>query len=187
MIVKGAGRYVQNTNVSVSVKTVAGLTYANSDTYIKKITVKKGSSSSIIYEKTRSSSWISSKTFTVKMTLNTTVEVEAQTVYRTSPSFSATDIPFDCQVDENYNPFSYNVESTKIASPSVNIYPNPTTGYIHANAPDLDKIEIYNVSGNLVGTFHNEGTINISHLASGTYILKLFTENGVEQKKIIKR
>ncbi|GAA3605273.1 family 16 glycosylhydrolase [Flavivirga amylovorans] len=69
------------------------------------------------------------------------------------------------------------------------IYPNPISDIINIKEiRDIDKIEIYNLIGNLViGKEKPNHTINISNINSGIYLLKIYSDNDVTIKKIIKR
>ncbi|MCL2131917.1 MAG: M6 family metalloprotease domain-containing protein [Lentimicrobiaceae bacterium] len=75
------------------------------------------------------------------------------------------------------------------------IYPNPTDGKLSVVSSQLSEmggeIEVYNVVGQVVGTYrirpeNTEITIDISHLASGLYFLKIQTNEGIITKKVIK-
>lgn len=66
-------------------------------------------------------------------------------------------------------------------------YPNPTANLITVNVNDeIKNVTIYNVIGaKLMSTSSNQ--MDISHLASGTYIIKVITEKGIGTQKIIKK
>jgi hypothetical protein len=71
---------------------------------------------------------------------------------------------------------------------NVNIFPNPASMYIHINATStVERIEIYNVSGQLV---HSEevnnmnATIDILNMTAGMYYAKVYTQTGVNTTKI---
>lgn len=70
-----------------------------------------------------------------------------------------------------------------------NVYPNPTNGILHfTSKTSLDRIAIYSVLGKeLVNTSENLEQINISHFASGMYIIKAYSNNSVAVKRIMKR
>lgn len=67
------------------------------------------------------------------------------------------------------------------------VYPNPSSTYISIGNlnGNVQSIEIYNLSGELVGTAHDPTQISIEHLSAGTYILKLVINDHVEQAKFI--
>lgn len=68
------------------------------------------------------------------------------------------------------------------------VYPNPTskTVYINTNL-SIDKIEIYNVFGKLIKNRNNSKKINIEQLADGIYFAKIYSDNQIGIKKIIKK
>ena len=82
---------------------------------------------------------------------------------------------------------------------SLQVYPNPTSGEIQVtiagqarNELQVTGIEIFDMMGRNVGTLRatslQNGTINISHLGSGTYFLQITMEKGVTttQKVVVK-
>jgi len=75
---------------------------------------------------------------------------------------------------------------------SVSIYPNPTSGELTIENGQLKirNIEIFDAFGKNVEveTFLlDENKIDISHLSSGIYIIKITTENGIAIKKFVKK
>jgi len=76
----------------------------------------------------------------------------------------------------------------------VRVYPNPTTGEIRFEISDMRyeilEIEIFDVFGrNIVSNLKSQISnqkIDISHLPTGVYFVKITTDNGVITKKIIK-
>lgn len=69
-------------------------------------------------------------------------------------------------------------------------YPNPSKEFLQLSASkNIDKIEIYNLLGQLVkGEALNstESKVNVSSLSRGTYIVKAFIEDAVGSYKFIK-
>lgn len=72
------------------------------------------------------------------------------------------------------------------------IYPNPSKGHFHigydANTNSLNKVEVFNFQSQLQMSFHEYRPgleLNLSHLSSGIYLLRLHTDNGIETKKIV--
>ena len=78
---------------------------------------------------------------------------------------------------------------------SVTLYPNPATEMIAVVVSDaniaITGVEVYNVYGQIVETFHgtsqNRATINVSGLADGMYYVRVTTDNGVVTKNFVKR
>lgn len=67
-----------------------------------------------------------------------------------------------------------------------NIYPNPTNGILCVEVEDFEKTSIYNITGKLV-LESNEKTIDISQLPKGVYLIKVFANGIVSNKKIVKK
>ena len=77
-----------------------------------------------------------------------------------------------------------------IIIPSVEVFPNPSSGSITVSCDEnLKNIEVYNVLGSLIHSekmhFQNEIELNLSYLSSGIYHLILRNENQVINQKII--
>jgi len=77
----------------------------------------------------------------------------------------------------------------------ITVYPNPTTGEIRFEISDMGyeilEIAIFDVFGkklvsNLTSQILHQG-IDISHLPTGIYFVKITTENGIVTKKIVKQ
>jgi hypothetical protein len=71
------------------------------------------------------------------------------------------------------------------------VYPNPTNDLLHINitqfTPQNLKCEIYNTTGQLVKTVKQldfQNTINLSDLANGMYVVKLYNSEVNAIKKI---
>ncbi len=70
---------------------------------------------------------------------------------------------------------------------NIRVYPNPTSKYITiASTKTIDKIELYNVLGKRVLQTSQTSQIKIDYLANGVYLLKLFLDNKILTKKIVK-
>lgn len=72
-----------------------------------------------------------------------------------------------------------------------NASPNPATDYINLSASkNINKIEIYNVVGQLVESRvlnSNNNRVNVSNLSKGIYIMKAFIEDAVGTYKFVKQ
>ncbi len=96
-----------------------------------------------------------------------------------------------------YNPIfgiavfqNFALRTTDFTSERLVIYPNPTNSTIFLNLNQLvvSKIQVINSIGQNVKTINSDfESINISDLSSGIYILKIDTELGVKNKKIVKK
>lgn len=71
----------------------------------------------------------------------------------------------------------------------INIYPNPATSYIVIDSKNhtISSVELYNLLGEKVlgETKLSDNKLDISQLNKGVYILKVNSENGVINKRII--
>lgn len=75
-------------------------------------------------------------------------------------------------------------ESTKIV-----LYPNPVSSTLYLSDPEqkVQKVLIYNISGNLVITSGNSQSIDTSSLIPGTYLAKIYTVDGSFNQTLIKK
>ena len=77
--------------------------------------------------------------------------------------------------------------SVQNPSPKFRIYPNPTTTKITIDYADIQRIELYNLEGKKLQCALKNNELNLSHLASGVYILKISNSHGQTfNQKIIK-
>jgi len=83
----------------------------------------------------------------------------------------------------------------KIQEDPVFVFPNPSIGEIvnvKSRNPDISKIEMITLLGQTVRTTDfgqsaiQNATIDVSSLSTGTYVIKIFTDNNVYLKKWIK-
>ena len=75
-----------------------------------------------------------------------------------------------------------------------NLYPNPATSVVNiTNAENVlvNQVTVYDIAGKQLSTqtYNNETEIklNVEHLASGTYLLHLQTNEGTAVKKLLKK
>ncbi len=68
---------------------------------------------------------------------------------------------------------------------SVNVFPNPVSDVLNIMANNLNYIELFNVVGKRI-LFSNKNEISLKNISSGTYILKVHTDNGIATKKVQK-
>lgn len=90
-----------------------------------------------------------------------------------------------------YMKLVYN-NSTKMINPEVIdlvIYPNPVSDKLFIRTKEeIQKVEIFTLTGQKI--YHSErniSSLDVSHLDSGNYLLKLFTREGIVSKLIIKK
>jgi len=72
----------------------------------------------------------------------------------------------------------------------VNIYPNPATTTINLDVPanvEITSVALYDVLGKNTGATLTNGTIDVSNLARGVYILNVKSTQGTLTQKVIKR
>ncbi|MDL2309423.1 leucine-rich repeat protein [Bacteroidales bacterium OttesenSCG-928-C03] len=78
------------------------------------------------------------------------------------------------------------VEDVESLLANISLYPNPVQSTITiSTAETIRNIELYNLSGQLLGTY-NQITISVSHLPAGVYFVKITTDSGSVTKKVVK-
>lgn len=91
---------------------------------------------------------------------------------------------------DDFTTADYTVSTDKITTPTLNIFPNPTTDFIQVDGIEtLNSIySIIDLNGRVVqnATFTNN-QIEVGHLPKGTYVLSIETEVGKVSQLFIKR
>ena len=115
-------------------------------------------------------------------------------VYKTKPSYSGTLIKYD-NIKLSavpIRPAFANVNEW--LSSKFNVYPNPATNVVNITNVEnmmVNQVTIYDIAGKQLSTqtYNNETEIqlNVEHLASGTYMLHLQTNEGTAVKKLLKK
>ena len=67
------------------------------------------------------------------------------------------------------------------------IYPNPSKDIIFINSEKQTiKIELYNISGQKLSENKNSNSININYLPAGIYLIKIYSNEGISTKRVVK-
>lgn len=78
-----------------------------------------------------------------------------------------------------------NVSLSEVEQTEIVFHPNPTNGKIFFNVM-VEKAELIDLSGKTIQIFTNVNEMNLESLASGTYFLRLHSNNKVLMRKIIR-
>lgn len=70
----------------------------------------------------------------------------------------------------------------------ISMYPNPVNHFLYINTEkSILKIEIFDIAGRIISSNSiTENKIDLSELKAGNYILKIYTETGITNSKIVK-
>jgi len=86
--------------------------------------------------------------------------------------------------------FESNVGIENIETATIKIYPNPTSGMLKIESSGLrvENVIIYDVFGKIqkIENWKTEKAIDISHLPTGVYFVKISTEAGEVVRKVLK-
>ena len=79
------------------------------------------------------------------------------------------------------------VDDFETQETSVKVYPNPTKNSFQIDANNsIERVELYNITGQLLKTYSEEASYDISDLGTGIYIAKIKTELGSKTMRIVK-
>jgi hypothetical protein len=74
---------------------------------------------------------------------------------------------------------------------SVAVFPNPAKNQlnIHTENAQIESINMYNISGQLVKQLNNvnsnNSSFNVNELSQGVYMIQITTDKGVENRKVV--
>ena len=80
--------------------------------------------------------------------------------------------------------------SEQFFAENFNVYPNPTTDILNIvskNGLTAGEIKVTDMTGKVVRTLKNSTTLNVSDLASGTYLIDITTNGGKASSKFVKK
>ncbi len=80
-------------------------------------------------------------------------------------------------------------ESSTAENAKIILYPNPVSNtlYLSDSNQKVEKILIYNISGNLIATYGKSESMDTSSLIPGTYLAKIYTVDGSFNQTLIKK
>jgi hypothetical protein len=61
---------------------------------------------------------------------------------------------------------------------ALHLYPNPASNVVHISSENIASIKVFNSMGQLVNSYHNVNTINVSSYKAGIYIFNVLTIEG---------
>jgi hypothetical protein len=97
----------------------------------------------------------------------------------TTANITTNCVSFDCE----------SLADTTTAVSQFTLFPNPTSGIINiqmSGKQSIKKASINNLLGQTILTFGNSPLLDVSSLTSGTYFVKVETDNGKATQKMIK-
>ena len=69
----------------------------------------------------------------------------------------------------------------------IGLFPNPTTGIVHIDAEEVLMVEVVDMSGRKVRSFAHTGTVDMSDLPVGSYMMRISTSQGIAVRKVVKK
>jgi hypothetical protein len=77
-------------------------------------------------------------------------------------------------------------------SNAIKVYPNPTDGMVSISSGQstIRSVSVYSNTGQVLNTYQfnaKEVSVNMKHLAAGTYFIKTITDSGTTTEKVIKK
>jgi len=61
---------------------------------------------------------------------------------------------------------------------SLQLYPNPTNYIVNISCENIANVKVYNSFGQLINTYHNVNSINVSSYRAGIHIFNVITNEG---------
>ena len=80
------------------------------------------------------------------------------------------------------------VEENTLAN--VRVYPNPSEGVFNIEGNNIRKVEVFNAMGQPVCSMETENgntTLDLTHRASGIYLIRVITDNGTWSHQVVKK
>lgn len=77
----------------------------------------------------------------------------------------------------------YNLSITEAKEAVVGLYPNPANREIHVSGV-YQKLSIFDLQGQSLGTYQNQSTISVGALPSGIYLLQVEAEGAIQNHRI---
>ena len=97
---------------------------------------------------------------------------------------------FDGRVYETLFGINTELSLEESVDSNLEIYPNPVKDKLHIKwNTNIQKIDVLGADGRLYSKIKwnsNSDTINLSHLPKGVYVLRIWTDNEVVTRKILK-
>ncbi len=84
---------------------------------------------------------------------------------------------------------NYALSTTDFELNKIRVYPNPTNSILFTNSANIKllKVELLNINAQFILAVENNlHRIDLSELPSGIYMMRIYTENGIFHKKIMK-
>ena len=141
-------------------------------------------------------SWSSIATFDVNAGISNSTNVFLTNLTSTSATakiaFLATDGATDDTQDYDFFIDNFKIEAIlgtgTLHTNAFNFYPNPVKNILNINTQNISNVAVFNLLGQQVATkaTSNNSQIDMSALASGTYLVKVTADNQVKTIKVIK-
>ncbi|CAM4008705.1 Secretion system C-terminal sorting domain-containing protein [Flavobacterium branchiophilum] len=107
--------------------------------------------------------------------------------------YNNANIYFDYNAPIITNNFGTTIQNTlglqeSVLVNEISVYPNPVKDFLNFKTEhNISKVEVYDIAGRILSSNSvRENKIDLSNLKTGNYILKLYTEKGIMNTKIIK-
>lgn len=175
--------YKNNSSVNNSVRVnyfTPTDTYSVQQSFPNEYLVLNGSEGEVIIDATSVAEWTGNvrKLSIVLTNYDGTSEVPANVDTGT--------LEIDRVVVNNSNTPLY--QESLLLNQEISLYPNPVVNKLNIDSNlEIQKVEIYNLNGQLVKTFENIENGDISELNSGVYLVKIHSPENSITKKIIKQ
>ena len=157
----------------VNSATVTILVGANSQTYVLPVTAETGLADHLL-------------TFNTVIPLSSTATTV--TIRIDEMSTTASNIRFRIHHVDVIGQMTLSTNDFETEETSVKVFPNPVSNSFQIDSNNtIERVELYNITGQLLKTFSQEANYDISDLATGIYIANIKTLSGSKTMKILKK
>ena len=106
-------------------------------------------------------------------------------------TFTVSSVEFDRETDLISKNNSITLSSSEFQLENeINLYPNPTSSFIHIQKPsaiEIINLQIFNILGQLVDEQDYQENIDVSQLSTGLHFIRFKTNQGIIHKSLLKQ
>lgn len=86
---------------------------------------------------------------------------------------------------QTHHCFGAALSATAFTQEKAVLYPNPTTGVLNLGSSLVTSVVVYDVMGKTVGEYAAQSALDLSGLAKGVYVVKLYSQQGVRVERVV--
>ncbi|MBQ9587696.1 MAG: C10 family peptidase [Bacteroidales bacterium] len=79
------------------------------------------------------------------------------------------------------------IDDDAVAAPSIAVFPNPTSGPLLIDHPDVIRADVFDIMGRALLSFERSNHVDVTPLPKGIYLLRIATAEGISTKSFIRK